>query len=249
MNKKKILITGFPHTGTSILKCKFGECSNVYEIIDEIFDLRINDINNSGDSEFILIKTPIIPLEIRVHGVKYLTMNDPNSIYKDYNIIFITRNPWNLFTSVIKAGDDPLSHETFHLSPKYAFTIEEYFVSMERFIEARDGSFPNIYTIKYEELFDDDFSKIKSIMDSIGLKYENNIFETKTKEYKFKAGVKYTESDRPTNYNRIEMRTWQLNQPFQNMNGEVDIPDELSDILENSPIIKQLGYTDPRKIK
>jgi hypothetical protein len=120
---------------------------------------------------------------------------------------------------------------------------------MQRFIEARDGSFPNIYTIKYEELFDDDFSKIKSIMDSIGLKYENNIFETKTKEYKFKAGVKYTESDRPTNYNRIEMRTWQLNQPFQNMNGDVDIPDELSDILENSPIIKQLGYTDPRKIK
>ena len=221
----------------------------MYEIIDEVFDLRINDINNSGDSEFILIKTPIIPLEIRVYGVKYLTMNDPNSIYKDYNIIFITRNPWNLFTSVIKAGDDPLSHETFHLSPKYAFTIEEYFVSMERFIEARDGSFPNIYTIKYEELFDDDFSKIKSIMDSIGLKYENNIFETKTKEYKFKAGVKYTESDRPTNYNRIEMRTWQINQPFQNMNGDVDIPDELSDILENSPIIKQLGYTDPRKIK
>jgi hypothetical protein len=33
------------------------------------------------------------------------------------------------------------------------------------------------------------------------------------------------------------------------MNGDVDIPDELSDILENSPIIKQLGYTDPRKIK
>jgi hypothetical protein len=100
-------------------------------------------------------------------------MNDPNSIYKDYNIIFITRNPWNLFTSVIKAGDDPLSHETFHLSPKYAFTIEEYFVSMQRFIEARDGSFPNIYTIKYEELFDDDFSKIKSI----GKQNENSLFK------------------------------------------------------------------------
>jgi hypothetical protein len=51
------------------------------------------------------------------------------------------------------------------------------------------------------------------------------------------------------NKNRLEFRTWQINQPFQNMNGEVNIPDELSDILENSPIIKQLGYTDPRKIK
>jgi hypothetical protein len=45
----------------------------------------------------------------------------------------------------------------------------------------------------------------------------------------------------------LELRTWQINQPFQNMNGDVNIPDELSDILENSPIIKQLGYTDPRK--
>jgi hypothetical protein len=33
------------------------------------------------------------------------------------------------------------------------------------------------------------------------------------------------------------------------MNGDVDIPDELSGILENSEIIKKLGYTDPRKIK
>ena len=249
MNKKKILITGYPHTGTSILKSKFGECKNVYEVVNEVFEINNNHILNSGDSEFVLIKSPVIPMEIRVHGVEFLTKDAPNSIYKNYNIIFITRNPWNLFTSIIKAGDDPLSHETWHLSPKYAFTVEEYLVSLDRFMEARNGNFPNIYTIKYEDLFENNNQKIKTIMGEIGLIYDDDIFETQTKEYRFKKDIKFTQTERPQIYDRNQMRTWQLNQPFQNMNDEVDIPDELSDILENSPIIKQLGYTDPRKIK
>jgi len=245
LNKKKILITGYPHTGTSILKSKIGECKNVYEVIDEEYEVRDTHIINSNDKEFVLIKTPVIPLEIRVHGVEFLTTNNPTSVYKDYSIIFITRNPWNLFTSVIKAGDDPLSHEQWHLSPKYPFTVEEYFVSIDRYIEARDGNFPNIYTIKYEELFEDSNQKIKNIMDKIGLIYDDDIFNVKTKEYRFKKEVSFSEQ-RPENYDRIKMRTWQLNQPFQNMNGEVNIPDELDNILKNSNIVKELGYSDPR---
>lgn len=245
MNKKKILITGYPHTGTSILKSKIGECKNVYEIVDEVFQINNNHILQSGDKEFVLIKTPVIPLEIRVHGVKFLTTNNPSSIYKDYSIIFITRNPWNLFTSVIKAGDDPLSHEMWHLSPKYPFTVEEYFVSLDRYIEARDGNFPNIYTIKYEELFEDGNKKIKNIMDKIGLIYDDNIFETKTKEYRFKKDVPFLNSERPKNYDRVQMRTWQLNQSFQNMNSEINIPSELDNLLKDSEKVKNIGYTHP----
>lgn len=199
--KNKILITGYPHTGTSILKSKLGECSNVFEIVDEAFEISNIHLLNSGNKEFVLIKTPIIPLEIRVHGVEFLTKNHPESIYKDYHIIFITRNPWNIFTSVIKAGNDPLSHETWHLSPKYAFTIEEYFVSVQRHLEAKNGNFPKIYTIKYEELFENNFKKIKSIMQDIGLSFDENIFETKTKEYKFKSGVNSIHT-KPESYNK-----------------------------------------------
>lgn len=245
MEKKKILITGYPHTGTSILKSKIGECKNVYEVVDEVFEISKTHIIDSEDKEFVLIKTPVIPLEIRVHGVRFLTTNNPSSIYKDYNIIFITRNPWNLFTSVIKAGDDPLSHEQWHLSPKYPFTVEEYFVSLDRYIEARDGNFPNIYTIKYEELFEDGNVKIKDIMDKIGLIYDNDIFQTQTKEYRFKKGIAFAQSKRPESYDRVQMRTWQLNQPFQNMNSEVNIPAELDTILSDSDKVKNVGYFRP----
>jgi hypothetical protein len=244
---KKILITGYPHTGTTILKSKFGECKNVYEVIDEVFELNQSYLNNCDNKEFVLIKTPIIPMEIRVRGVEYLTLNDPTSIYKDYYIIFVTRNPWNLFTSVIKVGDDPLSGETWHLSPKYGFTVEEYFASSKLFLEARNNNFPKIYTIKYEEFFTNDGKAIKDIMDDIGLEYDSNILESKTKEYRFKSAISLDSvGDIPIESDRVKMRTWQINQPFQNMNSDVNIPDELADILKNSNIIQELGYSDPR---
>jgi hypothetical protein len=247
LNKKKILITGYPHTGTSILKSKFGECNGVFEVLDETFEVNKYHIKDSGDTEIILIKTPIIPMEIRVRGVKYLTLQDPASVYKDYYVIFVTRNPWNLFTSVIKAGDDPLSGETFHLSPKYGFTIQEYFVSCDRFLEAKNGNFPNIYAIHYEDFFTNGGQAIKDIMNDIGLDYEDDILQSKTKDYAFQSKVSIKDiDDMPNEYDRIQMRTWQINQPFQNMNKEVNIPNELSDILKNSNIVQELGYSDPR---
>ena len=247
MHKKKILITGYPHTGTSILKSKFGECKDVFEVIDEAFEINEYHINSAADSESILIKTPIIPMEIRVRGVEYLTLKDPVSVYKDYYVIFVTRNPWNLFTSIIKAGNDPLSHETWHLSPKYAFTVEEYFIACERFLEASRGNFRNIYTIRYEDFFTNNGQAIKDIMNDIGLDYEDDILQSKTKDYVFQSNVSIKDiDDMPNEYDRIQMRTWQINQPFKNMNKEVNIPNELADILKNSNIVQELGYSDPR---
>jgi len=99
-------------------------------------------------------------------------------------------------------------------------------------------------------LFPNDFEKFKKVLNNLGLEYTNDIFTSKSKNYIHSRDVDYSnidKSDVSYTKDRLEYRTWQINQPFQNMNGEVDIPDELSDILENSPIIKQLGYTDPRK--
>lgn len=248
MHKKKILITGYPFSGTTILKSKFGESNNVYEIIDEGFEIRQDHINWSGDKEFVLIKTPVMPLEIRVHGVHFLTTNHPHSIYKDYSVIFIQRNPWNVFSSIIKAGFNPLANITNHHQTEYHFTINEYFVSVERFLEAKNGKFPNIYAIRYEDLFVDDYKEIKSIMDNIGLKYNPNIFDTKTKDYKFKNDLDInTINEKPETYELGKVRTWQINQPFENMNtSDINIPDELDKLLKESPLVKELGYTGPR---
>lgn len=246
MNKKKILVTGYPHTGTSILKSKLGECHNLYEHIDECDYINQTIVNNSGDKEFILVKSPVLPLEIRKHKLNF-NVHSEQSKYYGYSIILTNRNPWNLFTSIIKRGYDPLSGCKNHLDSKYYHTVEEYLIMCSVFLDALENNYSNVYPIKYEDFFENDGASIKKIMKSIGLDYNDNIFESKTKDYKIHSRV-HIPKEKPSDVRFNELyRNWQLNQPFQNMNGEVDIPDELSDILENSPIIKELGYTDPRK--
>ena len=249
MNKKKILITGFPHTGTSILKSKMGECSNVYEWPYESPIVNHEHIEASGDNEFVLVKYPILPIEIRANHLLKVTKD---SIYQDYIIIFVNRNPWNVFTSIIKSGVNPLNG----LPPNsgnshYHGKWEEYEAASTHFLSSQDKElYPNLYSIKYEDFFPNDYEKLRKLFDEIGLEYNSDIFSNRTTDYTHWQDKKYKEIDEANvsyEKDRYEYRTWQINQPFQNMNGDVDIPDELSDILENSPIIKQLGYTDPRK--
>lgn len=250
MEKIKILVTGFPHTGTSILKSKFGECTNLHEVGSEQPFVYPNDIHHSTDKEFILVKNPILPIDIRAGGVRFTRHKD--SRYYDYTIIFVIRNPWNVFTSIIKDGADPLNKLEPNGGPQYHIKVQEYMVAAEFFLESQKNKYPNIHTIRYEDFFPNDYQKFRELLDTIGLQYTDDIFINRTKNYIHASGINYDSIDANNisyGKNRLELRTWQINQPFQNMNGEVDIPDELSDILENSPIIKQLGYTDPRKIK
>ena len=83
-----------------------GECTNLYECPFEYFSINQNDILDSGDKEFVLKKTPILPIDIRANHLMKVTRD---SIYQDYIIIFVNRNPWNVFTSVIKLGSNPLN--------------------------------------------------------------------------------------------------------------------------------------------
>jgi len=250
LNKKKILITGFPHTGTSILKSKMGECNNLYECPYEHPTITSDDIRRAGDIEFILRKTPVIPIEIRANSLTQSRVI--GSEYGDYIIIFVIRNPYNVFTSLCKAGFDPLTKIGPNEGIEYHHSLGEYLAAAKFFLEAMNGNYTNIYTIKYEDFFPNDYQKLKELMNLIGLEYHNTIFDTKSKEYTHWRDCNISKIDEKTldyKNRRGEYRTWQINQPFQNMNGDVDIPDELSNILENSPIITQLGYTDPRKTK
>lgn len=247
MKKKKILITGFPHTGTSILKSKMGECENVFEVIKEYFSVRPDDILASGEKEFVLVKSPIIPIEIRANKLIRVTL--PNTEYSDYIIIFVIRNPWNVFTSIIKDGKNPLNKLQPNEGPEYHIKLDEYIAAANFFIEARNANYKNVYAIKYEDFFEDDNKKLFELMDRIGLSYSDDIFKTKTKDYIHSPDIAYKNIDASSvsySKNRLEMRTWQINQEFKNMNGEVDIPDELDKLLKESPIVQELGYTDPR---
>jgi hypothetical protein len=239
MPSQRILVTGFPHCGTTILRAKIGDCKDVYDSVGE-FAEPIN-YSDSIKNKWYVWKCPFLHTEFRNNGfsIKKDTWMEPDII------IPIIRNPWYVFTSLHKRGTD--NNEFDVLDNRQGHSASYYLNAAEVILDAFQKKYEKVYPIKYEEMFDNDFEKLREIFDSIGLEYDDSLFQSRTKVYEHHS-IPFVEDYNSDSYN-AELRVWQINQPFQNMNGDVDIPDELSDILENSPIIKQLGYTDPRKIK
>ena len=100
-----------------------GECHNLYEHPYEFHIVNADILNSSADKEFVLVKYPQLPIEIRANHLLHTTKK---TIYKDYFIIFLLRNPWYLFTSIIKSGYNPLKKCKTHLDSEYHITIGEY---------------------------------------------------------------------------------------------------------------------------
>ena len=81
----KILICGFPHCGTTILKSIIGHIDDVEEIIDET-----TIINKPTNKKYILCKHPFT-------DKKFFEKD-----YEKYIKIFIIRNPVFVFSSLNK---------------------------------------------------------------------------------------------------------------------------------------------------
>lgn len=236
-NKKRILVTGFPHCGTSILKTKLGECTNVYEQINESIEPEKPQLNKfyQSDKEFFLWKDPVLRGSIATTGfsTKYHTL------YRNDVVVMIIRNPYYVFSSQIRRGLNPFN--------TFEHTYQDYLNAAKTFLDAKDGKYENVYCIRYEDLFDNEYSQIKSIMDKIGLKYEPNIFDIKTKIYAigdvFLKEPFPTEKPNPTQ-RPGRYRYWQINQNFKNFNETaiIDIPEKLTNILQKSDLVTKLGY-------
>ena len=231
---KRILVTGFPHTGTSILKSKLGEAHNVYEQINEGIFPENTEINNylQSDKEFFLWKDPVLRGNIVSGGFS----QKHTTPYKDDVIVMILRNPYYVFTSQIKRGLNPFT--------SYEHTYKDYIRAAQIFLDAKQNNYANVYCIKYEDLFQNDFFQIKSIMNKIGLVYDDDVFIKKTKVYTMSKTAKLLDEQPP--HGTAEYRIWQMNKSFENFNSnsKIEIPSELQNILKNSDEITKLGYND-----
>ena len=127
---QKIIIIGFPHSGTTILKAIISHIRDVYEIINEskyITDDIINDVKNiDPDKKYIVCKYPFIDDSFF------------SSEYDDYIIIFIIRNPIHVFSSLNKRfryGELDNNH-----------SIDKYLYVAEKFLYYQKNNKHNIFT-------------------------------------------------------------------------------------------------------
>ena len=204
---KKILITGYSHSGTTILKSIIGHIDNVHEIIDETDIVTQNHLTDAknNNKDVVLIKRPILTKKDILHD-----------LYKDYIKIFIMRDPRYVFSSINKRSDHNFS-KNFMDSNKW-HNAYDYTNIMKQFKHLSDNPKERIYTIKYEDLFDNNYEKLKYILDSIGLDYTDRIFDNNNYTNYSHSSVVNVPDEKPENSDHRNFRTWQINQPFNNKN-------------------------------
>lgn len=199
----KIIVFGFPHSGTSILKSIIGHIDNVEEIINET-----NIITKETTKKYILCKYP------------YTIDEFFSKAYSDYIKIFIIRHPFHVFSSINKRFN-------YKINPKQRHSIKAYNKMLNKFIYYKNHPMTNLYIIRYEGLFPNNFQKLKEIFNQIGFTYTDKIFDNTKYDNKIINGVQ-TPNYKPPNIEHELYRTWQINQPFANNNdpNKIDLMPE-----------------------
>ena len=215
---QKILIHGFPHCGTSILKSIMGHIEEVEEILNET-----NIINQTSNKKFILCKYP------------FTQDNFFDEKYKDYIKIFIIRNPLFVFSSLNKR---------FNYKIRNNHNFDVYVNTLKKFIKYKNNPKKNIYTIKYEDLFENNYGGLKGILNDIGFQYNDSIFDNCKYTNICHTKVKLLDK-KPQNNNHNHYRTWQINQPFISNNdiSKIDLSKEQIEKIVNNQYVLQI-YPD-----
>lgn len=224
---KKIMIIGFPHCGTSILKSIIGHIKDVEEIY-----LETNKIEKKSSKKYILCKTPWVKEDFF------------KKEYKDYIKIFIIRNPLFVYSSLNKRYKYNIPDKVARGPLNKGYNISNYIETLKYFIKFKNNISKNVYTIRYEDMFANNYQQLKDILDSIGLDYDNNIFDNS--DYKNSIGYNYNNIlIRPSNIEHEKYRTYQINQEFKSFNdvSNIDLTNEQVERLTTNKVILNI-YPD-----
>lgn len=200
---KKIFIFGFPHSGTTILRTIISHAPKVYTIIEETFliDQLIKKVD-LADYDFVLFKNPVMRQD-------YFQQS-----FFDVNKIFIIRNPLFAISSYNTRHKDKIN-EHFRKN-----VVDCYLEMAHAYLYYQKNIIPNLYFIKYEDIFSDNFLIIKNILSKIGIEFTDDIFDNK--KYKNISHKNQNLSDvpttRPNDSDHEELRFYQVNQELKNNN-------------------------------
>lgn len=230
IQSKKIMIIGFPHCGTSILKSIIGHIEDVEEIF-----LETDKINRYSTKKYILCKTP------------WVKPNFFGKEYKDYIKIFIIRNPLFVYSSINRRYNNNIPDKRGRGPLNTCLDISNYIETLKYFIKFKNNISMDVYTIIYEDMFANNFQQLKDIFDSIGFQYNDNIFDNSC--YKNSIGYNYNNLQNPPPATQHEKyRTYQINQKFKCYNdiSNINLTKEQIEILTTNEIILTL-YPEIRK--
>jgi hypothetical protein len=227
LSVQKVIVFGFSHCGTSILKSIIGHIPDVFEVIDEMDVISLRTANRVRDYNlkhpgqpyrYILIKTPQFK-------EKYLT----ELYWRDFIKIFIIRHPVYVYSSINKRTR--YAPTAYHAVSKYAHAAMRFRYFLDHPDECRSFQ---LHLIKYEDLFKNNYSEFRQLLDNIEFKYDLSIFNNSDYKNSLFSGVHLEElADTPPSNTEHELyRTFQINQPFVNNNDPIKIDIKYAQLQE-----------------
>jgi len=222
---ENILIFGFSHSGTSILKKIMAKSPSV--------------VASPGLSEHM---TPDEKLITRAHNegknytlikgtqhtaATYQTGSFLPDFGNQYKTVFIMRNPLYVYSSINRRfgrRNIPRYHQ---------FSIYEQVANW--FVESKNNKIPDFYHIRYEDMFDNNYEKLIQIFNDLGIKYSYDMFT---------SGQQTSSLPAPPSIQHDSLRTWQISHPFKNMNdpSKIELTDEQLNEIKKSKIVEKMGY-------
>lgn len=223
-----IVIFGFPHCGTSILRTILSHADNVWTKHTE--DTWAERPPRSA-AQFVLHKYPFT-LDA------FLT--DPK--YRRHHKIMLMRDPRYVFTS-LRAR---FGHIPDHHSVEMFLRTAERFAALRRDPSEAQANAASVHALRYEDLFADDFAALRRVLDAIGVAYSDRIFENAPPpgggSHPLDDRPRVLPTDRPRPQNHESFRHWQINRPFVNNNdpSKINLPDDVARVLRESALVQSL---------
>jgi len=211
---KKIIINGFPHSGTTILRRIIGDHPDVLDHEPEVYDFPDIIITDPGNYTHIVCKFVGLPIQLYPY---------------DVTRIWIIKNPWDVFGSFVRRFGDQ-----WKTMPNYQ--LKDYLYFAERWCFERTEDLD--WTVRYEDIFSEE-KYIGWIFDRLEL--------DQIAQGDRKAGMgsrAEIPNEEPPRYMSMDFRTWQINQPLQNMtyHSAPWCPLEILKTLGDYSIIQDVGY-------
>ena len=221
---QNILIFGFSHSGTNILKTIMAKSPSV--------------LVSSGSKE-LMSPTDDLIKEAANNGIAYTLVKatqhtarkkDKNTYLPDagngYKTVFIMRDPAYIYSSINRRfqGNIPSTHQ---------FAIYEKVATW--FTQTRMNNTPNFYHIKYEDMFSNNYEKLMDLFKKLGIEYSMEMVS---------HGNKSDQSPPAHGSYHNSFRQWQLTQPFENMNcpSKLQLTPQQRDQILQSDAVRMLGY-------
>lgn len=234
---RRILVTGFPHCGTSIVKCKLGECDNVHEHPFEAPAVTAGMVEEAlaHGKDTVVIKHPVIPAELLNARM------DPSKTetYRDYAVVFLLRHPARVFASILRRFTLQFVYQRAR-----GHHVPDYERAAQLFLACRAQPRPQVLPIKYEELFEDGGARFLKLMAAAGLRHAPDILSRQLKPvHLIEPRVLQVPERRPACDQHGLYRTWQINQAFRNMDDDAppaQLPDDMAQQLRACPAASAL---------